>query len=68
MTNTLLKSDNDLNDKNNLIPFAFSGGWECVVVCLILFFIALAFNKEALILTLSKSDIESPRGNKYKVL
>lgn len=67
MTNIILKSDNYLNDKNNLILFAFSGDWECVV-CLILVFIVLAFSREALILTLTKSDIESPRGNKYKVL
>lgn len=27
MTNMILKSDNDVNDRNNIIGFSFSGDW-----------------------------------------
>lgn len=72
VTNIILKFDNDVNDRNNRIIFfrclGLGGGGEAGVVCFVLFFTALAYSREALVLNLSKPDIESPEGNKYKTL
>lgn len=38
------------------------------MLCFAIIFTVLAFSREAFILNLSKSDIESPGGNKYKKL